>query len=62
MPCCSVCKNAVFPKVGVDLGEKTFDIFFFVFLARAGVWLLFNGLLALLFYVIREFDKFLHRG
>ena len=39
--------------------------FFFVFLARAGVWLLFNGLLALLFslfYVIREFDKFLHRG
>ena len=39
--------------------------FFFVFLARAGVWVLFNGLLALLFslfYVIREFDKFLHRG
>ena len=39
--------------------------FFFVFLARAGVWLLFNGLLALLFslfYVICEFDKFLHRG
>ena len=38
---------------------------FFVFLARAGVWLLFNGLIALLFslfYVIREFDKFLHRG
>ena len=39
--------------------------FFFVFLARAGVWVLFNGLLALLFslfYVIREFDKFLHWG
>ena len=38
--------------------------FFFVFLARAGVWVLFNGLLApfFLFYVIREFDKFLHRG
>ena len=39
--------------------------FFFVFLARAGVWVLFNGLSALLFSlfdVIREFDKFLHRG
>ena len=39
--------------------------FFFVFLARAGVWLLFNGLSALLFslfYLIREFDMFLHRG
>ena len=39
--------------------------FFFVLLARSGVWLLFNGLWALLFslfYVIREFDKFLHRG
>ena len=34
--------------------------FFFVLLARSGVWLLFNGLWALLFslfYVIREFDK-----
>ena len=31
-------------------------------LARAGVWLLFNGLLALFFsffYVIPEFDRFL---
>ena len=39
--------------------------FFFVLLARSGVWLLFNGLLALLFSffeVIREFDKFLYRG
>ena len=39
--------------------------FFFVLLARSGVWLLFNGLWTLLFslfYVIREFDKFLHRG
>ena len=39
--------------------------FFFVFLARAGVCLLFNSLLALLFSlfnIIREFDKFLHRG
>ena len=41
-------------------------IFFFVFLARAGVWLLFNGLLALLFslfYLIWEFDMtfLLHR-
>ena len=39
--------------------------FFFVLLAHSGVWLLFNGLWALLFslfYVIREFDKFLHRG
>ena len=37
----------------------------FVSLARAGFWLLFNGFLALLFslfYVIREFDRFLHRG
>ena len=36
---------------------------FFVSLALSGVWLLFNGLLALLFslfYVIREFDRFLH--
>ena len=34
--------------------------FYFVFLARPGVWLLFNGLWSLLFslfYVIREFDK-----
>ena len=39
--------------------------FFFVLLACVGVWLLFNSLLALLFslfYVICEFDKFLHRG
>lgn len=39
-------------------------IFFFVSLARVGVWLLFNRLLALLvalFYVIREFDMLLHR-
>ena len=39
----------------------TCDIFS-VSLARAGVWLLFNDLLALsfsLFYVIREFDRFL---
>lgn len=37
-------------------------IFFFVSLARVGVWLLFNRLLALLvalFYVIREFDMLL---
>ena len=34
-------------------------IFFFVSLARVGVWLLYNGLLVLLFslfYVILEFD------
>lgn len=38
--------------------------FIFVFLVRAGGWLLFNGLLALLFslsYVIVEFNRFLHR-
>ena len=49
---------------GVYLGVKTSDIFF-VLLARVGVWLLFNSLLAILFslfHVIREFDKFLHRG
>ena len=37
----------------------TCDIFSFVSLARAGVWILFNGLLALLVslvYVIREFS------
>ena len=42
-----------------------FFFFFFVSLARAGIWLLFNALSALLFslfYVIREFDRFLHRG
>lgn len=36
-----------------------------VSLARAGVCLLLNGLLLLLFsffYIIREFDKFLHLG
>ena len=39
--------------------------FFFVLLARFGVWILFNGLWARLFslfYVIHELDKFLHRG
>ena len=44
---------------------KNMWYFFFVFLARSRVWLLFNGLLALLFSlfnVIREFGKFLHRG
>ena len=38
--------------------------FFFVSRSRTAVWLLFNGLLDLLFclfYVIREFDRFLHR-
>ena len=46
----------------VYLGVRTCDIFS-VSLVRAGVWLLFNGLLALLFslfYVMREFDRFLH--
>ena len=53
---------------GVSLGLhrcKNLRYFFFVSLARAGVRLLFNGLLALLFslfYVIREFERFLHRG
>ena len=45
----------------VYLGARTCDIFFYVLLARAGVWLLFNGLLALLFsffYIIHEFDRF----
>ena len=40
-------------------------LFLCFILARAGVWVSFNGLLALLFslfYVIREFDKILHRG
>ena len=44
---------------------KNLSHFFFVLLACVGVWLLFNGLLALLFslfYVICKFDKFLHRG
>ena len=44
---------------------KNLWCFFFVSLARAGVWLLFNGLLAplfSLFYVICEFDRFLHRA
>ena len=57
--CCIIVQD------GVYLGVKTCDIFSFFFLARTGVWLLFNGVLALLFslfYVIREFDKFLHRG
>ena len=39
------------------LGVRTCDIFFFVSLALAGAWLLFNGLLAFLFslrYVICE--------
>ena len=48
----------------VYLGVKLLLTFFFVSLARAGVWLLFIGLLALLlslFYVIREFHRFLHR-
>ena len=53
-------------KPGVYLGVRTREFFFFVSLARAGVGLLFNDLLALslallfsLFYVIREFDRFL---
>jgi len=40
-------------------------IYLFVSFARAGVYLSFNGLLALLFsliYAIREFDRFSHRG
>ena len=44
---------------------KNLWYFFFVSLARTGVWLLFNGLLALLFslfYVVCEFDRFSHRG
>ena len=39
-------------------------IFFFVSLARVGVWLLFNALLVLLFslfFVILESDMLLHR-
>ena len=49
-------------KPGVYLGVRTREILFFVSLARAGVGFLFNDLLALLFslfYVIREFDRFL---
>ena len=49
---------------GVYLGIKTCE-FFFVPLARAEVWLSYNGLLALLFslfYVTRKFDRLLHRG
>ena len=41
------------------------NIYRLVSLARAGVCLLLNGLLLLLFsffYIIREFDKFLHLG
>ena len=42
---------------------KNLWYFFFVSLARAKVWPLFDGLstpLLSLFYVIREFDRFLH--
>ena len=46
----------------VYLSIRTCDIFLFVSLARAEIWLLFNGLLALLFHVIPEFDRFLQRG
>ena len=38
------------PVSRVYLGVQTCDIFFFVFLARAGVWVLFNGL----FFVLRH--------
>ena len=56
--------NKINPFLGLPRCKNLWH-FFFVLLARSGVWLLFNGLLALLFslfYVIREFDKFLHRG
>ena len=51
----------------VYLGVSTCDPFFVVVvsLALAGVWLLFNGLLAVLFSlfcVIGEFERFLLRG
>ena len=49
----------------VHLDVRTYDIFFFVSSARAEVWSLFNGLMALffsLFHIIREFHRFLHRG
>lgn len=50
--------------VAVQLGVRTFEIFFFfISLTHGGVWLLINGLVALLFsliYVVREFDRFLH--
>ena len=49
-------------QMRVYIDVKTSDIFS-VSLAHTGVWLFFNGLLALLFslfYVIREFDRFLH--
>ena len=52
-------------KDRVNLGAKTLLYFYFVWLAHAGVWLLLNALLALLFsflYVIREYHRFLQRG
>ena len=48
----------------VYLGVRTCDVSF-LSLARTGVWLLFNSLWALLLsllYVIREFNRFIHRG
>ena len=57
-------KTSKFRFLRVYIGVRTCDIFS-ASLARAGVWLLLNGLLALLFslfYVIREFDRFLHQG
>ena len=53
-----------FHRAGLPRCKNMWRIFF-VLLARSGVWLLFNGLWALLFslfYVIREFDKCLHQG
>ena len=52
-------------KNGVYLGVRTCDIFLCFVSSCWGLVILFNSLLALLFslfYVIREFDRFLHRG
>ena len=62
--CCSIHKTTTSNNGFTSTGKNLWH-FYFVLLAPSGVWLLFNGLLALLFslfYVIREFDKFLHRG
>ena len=54
----------MFHKMQDYISVKTCGIYFFVSKAPASVWFLFNGILALLvslFYVIREFDRFLHQ-
>jgi len=44
------------------LGLRTCDFFFFLLIVCAGVnvWLMFNRLLAFLFYAFKLFDRFVH--